>query len=249
MVSKELIQISQIKGWLLFLSKRCLWVYFIVVFILAYYAGKPDPVNTVVNRLNYLRLSEIYISESLSKDQKMSKREYCSAIKYYKELVEFIGPKDYLFANMGFCWYRIGDYNKALEMYDQAIRLNPAIYTYYADKGMIYLALGKPQEAISWLEQSLSKIALSTQHYDRYLQSLPEPYRQYAMINLNILTVRLKNDLLFLKQKLLDLHMASVNEKMNDIAVSPEKMPLHLDTFLGRISTDIAVLEKVYDGP
>ena len=242
-----MIKVSQIKRGLLFLSKRCFWFYFVMAAILIFYVQQPAPFSVKVCRLNYLRQSENTISKLISKKQQISRREYFYAIKYYKELIEFIGSRDYIFGNMGFCWYYIGHYDKALKMYDEAIRLNPKIYTYYADKAMIYCTLGQYQAAMPLLQQSLVRALQSVEYYKSYFEIFPDPWKTYAKENSNILVGEINRDLLFLSQTLAVLELIKDGEKLSNAKFNPEDMSLHLDIFLGSISTDIAVLRKFHD--
>jgi len=250
----------KIKQALSFIFSRCLWFYLLAAFILFYYAQKKTPINVSVSTLYGLKAAESGMATALHEKQPIPKEECYRAIRYYKKLEAFIGPRSYIFGNMGFCYYHLKNYDKALEAYDKAIALSPFIYTYYADKAAIYLDLGKYPEAVFWLRQSLGRVEESILHYQNFFQYLMTTNGISLEKEAGELYQEVQKDLLILNETLLRLSffMQQKDSARNSrqtalnnagssgkVTFKNEGLLLHFDTFLARLFTDFEVLDKV----
>ncbi len=57
--------------------------------------------------------------------------------------------------NRGLAYHRLGDHARAIEDFDQAIRLDPGLAIPYNDRGAAYRKLGDPARAIKDYDQAL----------------------------------------------------------------------------------------------
>jgi adenylate cyclase len=63
------------------------------------------------------------------------------------------------YANLGFRYSELGQYEKTIELGDKAIRLSPydpAVFYWYWLKGIAYLALQQDDQAIEWARWSIA---------------------------------------------------------------------------------------------
>jgi tetratricopeptide (TPR) repeat protein len=60
------------------------------------------------------------------------------------------------FASRGFAYANLGEYQKAIEDYDQAITLNPNNAISFGNRGLAYTNLGEYQKAINNYDQAIA---------------------------------------------------------------------------------------------
>ncbi|BCU70200.1 tetratricopeptide repeat protein [Stygiolobus caldivivus] len=97
---------------------------------------------------------------SLSKDMRLHKLrgdilfkmgKYEEAIGEYQSDLQ---NDENLYA-LGFTYYTIGDYGKALEFLDKALEINPENPYYYETKSQVLLSMGKTKEAFEEIKKAL----------------------------------------------------------------------------------------------
>ncbi len=116
-------------------------------------------------------------------------------MKKYKEAFQEIKNIDfnkiknderpYVFNKVGFIYYKINEYNKALEFYFKALEYNPKIPYIYNNIGAIYYALKKYKEAKKYYLKALSimsnyaKVLVNLAVVDFYLKNYNESYNWF----------------------------------------------------------------------
>lgn len=240
------------------LSQRWIVIY-AVTGIVFFFLFREEPIAPRVSGLSYERRSEYAITEKLSCDQKPSSYELTWGIEYYKDLIDLLGPLASVYANMGYCYYYLGQFPQALEMYDKAIALNAGLYWYHWDKGMIYADLKEYDKAASFLQKALETMPATIRFYVDL--SGREEFRQLVG------EARVAQDLSFLLDRAVEDRIAALQKleevlriaERKDLVAAPEvpalekedkkDIRLHFDaTCFNSFFTTLKVLEKMNPG-
>ncbi len=84
--------------------------------------------------------------------KKMEEYEY-----YYEKVSQLIAsPLSEVYGMMGYCYYEMGNPQKALINYKKAVDLNPYYFTYYYNPGVIYFQKGRYKEAVEFLSKAIT---------------------------------------------------------------------------------------------
>lgn len=236
-----------------FLFKRCFWLYLAIGIIITKYALDPTPIPLTINYLNGMKIAESQIISALKHNERIDSRDCYDAIQYYKSLMDFIGPSDYMFANMGFCYYHLGQIDTALAMYRQAGTLNPLFYIYDFDQAIIYLIQGQYETAAFYFTQSEKKMDDTIALYDYIGKEIPSEYRSYFNDHLPQQINTMSKDLSVIRDYLGTFAQLKNQKNYGNVATDPDKGPkdslsalLHFEIFIGCISTEMKVLLKAY---
>lgn len=120
------------------------------------------------------------------------------AIEEYKRVIALAikdEPKILSFYNMGNAYADLGDYEKAIEAYRQAIKLNPNLSKPHNNLGLVYAALNRLPEAIAEFELSVKlRPDYAEAHYNLGVAYLQLGRKQAADEQKKTL-VKLKSDL------------------------------------------------------
>lgn len=98
----------------------------------------------------------------LSKDS----ATYQEAINYFTKALE-LDPKDYgSYVNLGYTYFRVGNYESSLENTLKAHALNPQDTTIYANIGDAYFKLNRLDTAVTWYEKIMGSEAATVGNYE-----------------------------------------------------------------------------------
>ena len=98
--------------------------------------------------------------------------DYMEAIKYYEELLDIMVDyetfnlnfsgypfdevnKSTVWNNLGMAYAKLGNFNKALECFENAISLNPNFHKVWYNKGLVLAILDRYKEAIKCYDKAL----------------------------------------------------------------------------------------------
>lgn len=145
-------------------------VLYLAVFAVVWFSLDHD--KAFIKRVNSLKgpaethLADFeYHKETLRADQ-LSLAEY-----YFKSLASQISEQSLFWGANGFCNFYLKNYRKAIAAYEKAIAVDPMIYTYSWDLGMIYYRLGRYHEAAQYLTQSLNCLSVTVNYYDQLMET------------------------------------------------------------------------------
>lgn len=114
-----------------------------------------------MNAPNSARVNYNYAT-ALSKDS----ATYNEAIRYFTKALE-LDPKDYgSYVNLGYTYYRVGDYQLSLDNTLKAHTLNPKDTTIYANIGDACFKLNRFDTAITWYEKLMASGHATAGNYE-----------------------------------------------------------------------------------
>jgi len=135
-----------------------------------------------LNRLNHLKQVEHSVKSFEQGLVPFNAEEFRWAARYYRELLKFFPPSDLVYGNLGFCYYYLGDYDRAIRAYQQAIALEPHLYLYYLDMGLILFQAGEVKSATSFFDTSLSQLPSTVAFYETLAEKLPAKNKNMATL-------------------------------------------------------------------
>ncbi len=173
-----LSRLSVVKGIIskgyLFISKRYLWLYCLMGFIFFQIAVK-QPFLVELARIGNAQRYESCLAQGMQATHNLRSIDFRRGINYYRDILAVIPDQDYAYNNMGYCYFHLNNFSKALKSYNRAIRINPNIYTYYWNKGMVFFYLKQYENAIRSFKDSLRVMPLTVKYYKDFIIKINVP--------------------------------------------------------------------------
>ncbi|HPB67817.1 MAG TPA: tetratricopeptide repeat protein [Candidatus Omnitrophota bacterium] len=118
-----------------------------------------DADTAYLSRVNYLKSRiDYYLLSFENGKAPFDRQNFIQSARYYELLAGRSNLADIFYAHMGFCRYYLGDLDRAFKAYETALSLQPHIYTYSWDLGMISYTFGDHSRAVQYLQRSLQEI-------------------------------------------------------------------------------------------
>ncbi|MDD3374507.1 MAG: tetratricopeptide repeat protein [Candidatus Omnitrophica bacterium] len=136
-----------------------------------------------IYHLGQTRKSMLIIEYKLESNQELCSYELKSGIEYFLQLLDMVGPIGSTYGNLGFCYYYLGDQEKAIKMYDKAIELDSERYTYWMDLGIISFNSKLYDKAISCFEKAFELIPGVPFYYLTMAEDFSLPEWQSYILN------------------------------------------------------------------
>ena len=95
-------------------------------------------------------------------DIALSEQDLNRFLSYFQSMIHREDTRIDAYAMMGFCYYHLGQKDKALAAYQEAVNLRPDFLWFQYDLGVIYLEQNQYQQA----EQAFQKAFLTRQQYN-----------------------------------------------------------------------------------
>ncbi|HOD11798.1 MAG TPA: tetratricopeptide repeat protein [Candidatus Omnitrophota bacterium] len=146
-------------------------VMYLLVLMIFFVFFREEPVVAKLSSIAYKKRLEAEIVHKINENQDFTAYELRWCIQYYQELIDTLGPFDHAYANQGFCYYYLGDLDRAIAMYDKAITINPNQYSYYWDQGMIYSQKKEFEKAIFLLQKAIDVLPKTVGMYAGFLRN------------------------------------------------------------------------------
>ncbi len=169
---------------------RCLFLYGLIFLVLLFSVNLN---TTKINHLNYLR-DESYFNDFLSGQEIFKKEKLLDTIRYYDYLVHLGAKSSCGYANLGFCYFYLGDYSQALQYYNEAIKLNPFLYSLPFDRAVIAVKLLDFKKAQNDFEISFAKLSATDAYYARLTQEISVLHEKKMSQDMSFLLLRLRQD-------------------------------------------------------
>jgi len=74
---------------------------------------------------------------------------------YYQKVIEYIPQTTAAYGMLGFCYYHLGEVNKAIELYQKAIELKPDFFTFHYNLAVIYYERNEFKKSAALLKKAL----------------------------------------------------------------------------------------------
>src|SRR3989338_8882900 len=119
-------------------------------------------------RLEALFLKPEFLAGCIDDMKSCGRSEIKNAVRFYQNTIKS-RPQLSAEANadIGLCYYLLGDFKKAIRYYAQAMSLNPNVYSYHFDAGVASLAINDLDGAVGHFNDSLKLIpATELQFYN-----------------------------------------------------------------------------------
>ena len=137
-----------------------------------------------LSHLDYLRGNTRYLRQLNDGRVAYNKMRIRLGIKYYETVKDKYPKCSFVYANLGFCHFFLGNYKQSIKILYKAIELNPSIYSFYMDLGTIYYRRGDPDMAYAYFEQALSHMVTTKEYFSGIAQILNQ--KGYPQLSLAI---------------------------------------------------------------
>ncbi|HBR15298.1 MAG TPA: hypothetical protein DD723_07130 [Candidatus Omnitrophica bacterium] len=107
-------------------------------------------------------LSFEYLTKTAEAHESFDKKKLKEFFLYFKTVTHYRPDMADAVGMLGFCYYHLGDSQKAMEAYQKAIDLNPSFFWFHYNLGVIYFQKGRYEEAIKVLRRALKTDPLKT---------------------------------------------------------------------------------------
>lgn len=169
-----------------------------LVFILSHFFfnfGKMERKYNVAT-LNRVRPDFHYLVDISNEGKvEVDQKKMRAYLRYFEQVEKLYPGRSDTYAMMGFCYFYLKDQSKALAYYQKAIQLNPDIFLFYFNQGLVEYSAGHEDQARHSLEQS---IVFSPQATVNYLFSS----KVYQQIFLEVKILSLEDLLRSFKRKI-----------------------------------------------
>jgi len=88
---------------------------------------------------------------------------------YYHSLLSFVPSPALVYGNLGFCDFHLGEMGKAVDHYQKAVQLEPRLYSFYYDLGVISQMAQNPDGAAALFTRSLELLPQKPQDFLKLL--------------------------------------------------------------------------------
>jgi len=141
---------------------HCGWLYILIGLGLFFLI---DHHQVYLNRMNVLKDVEYKLKEALDHNESLNRDDLRWGLRYYQGLQRYARNNSIYYANLGFCYFYLGEYKQAIRFYQQAIALEQRFYMYHYDLGVIYFHLRKLDQARDTFLMALNYINDSVNYF------------------------------------------------------------------------------------
>jgi len=157
---------------LAFLLKWRMWMLYLVLGAVGFAAVDRD--TAVLNYINNLKGVEVDLEKFAQRKEEFKTSALREGVRYYKELLRISPFSAYAHANLGFCYFYLGDYQKAMKAYLRAVEIQPNLYSFHCDLGMICLEKKEFKQAVGFFGDCLTLIPRAERSYLNLVKTLNE---------------------------------------------------------------------------
>ena len=158
----------------IFISRRNIAFYFLLGIASYFLIGKVHFLNKI-NIYHLERPREDMFKADIESvvGKNLAVHNLKSGIVYFKAIMNLTEPLASTYGNLGFCYYYLNDYSKAIVVYGEAIKRDPLRYIYWWDQGMIYFKLKDYKKAIFYIKKAVELIPDTSRYYIDTAKSFP----------------------------------------------------------------------------
>ncbi|VAX35579.1 hypothetical protein MNBD_UNCLBAC01-669 [hydrothermal vent metagenome] len=97
-----------------------------------------------------------YLVETVQQKKEFDPRKLKTFLYYYQKVIEYMPNRADAIGLTGFCFYHLGETEKAMASYKKAIVSYPQFFWYYYNLGMIHLEQKQYAQAVEFFKKGLS---------------------------------------------------------------------------------------------
>jgi len=124
-----------------------IYIVFCIVFFMAV-----DKQKLYFSTMNHSMPTFQYLAEFSNDKNLFDKKELIKYVKYFEKVAKYIPDYANAFNFLGYCYYYLGETDKAVQSYNKAIELDPSIIWFYYNLGLIHYREGRYSQASECLK-------------------------------------------------------------------------------------------------
>ena len=141
-----------------FLSR--VFVFYIIIFLvsLRFIDYADIKMKFSIETLNrYKPSSHKYLFDISENSQEIDRRALGQFLRYYQKVAELIPTRSDAYAMQAFCYFYLKDYDKSISNFRKAITIDPEVFTYSYNLGMVYYKTGNYQKALRMFKEAIKR--------------------------------------------------------------------------------------------
>ncbi len=147
---------------LLSFSKKCLVLY-LSVGLLCFLLVDSDKAN--LNRLNFLKGQVASYMLELEHSPEKPDIEKIQLALYYNKKVHKRFPDSLVHGRIGTCYFYLNEQDQAIKAYQEAIALEPQLYSFYWDLGVVFFEIKDYERSVEYLGKAFRQIPIAMMYF------------------------------------------------------------------------------------
>lgn len=147
-----------------------------------------------LDHLNFFKGIENRLAQLREQRSRPDVFDLQEGLHFYREVGRVFPDNALVRANLGYCYYYLGDYFKALKEYQNAIRLEPDLYVLYMDAGEISSVLGDSLQASAYFTKARSLLPVIRDYYVALLEGFKQQGYKRGFLLVSRLVAEAEND-------------------------------------------------------
>ncbi|VAX37652.1 hypothetical protein MNBD_UNCLBAC01-1652 [hydrothermal vent metagenome] len=131
-----------------FIGRRTIVLYIVAFLLAGFLFDFSNAKNTV-----QLKILNRFRPESVM--DLVNKEKLQDYVFYYQKVAEYIPNRADAYGLLGYCYYHLGQKQKAISAYEHAIKINPQFFWFHYNLSMIYFKDGEYQQAYEILKKTI----------------------------------------------------------------------------------------------
>ncbi len=166
-----------------FLISRVLVLYVLIIGISLYVFNVQNILDSQrTEQLNEIMPSFGYLNAYEEKQGAFDKEKADAYIRYYEKVNEFLPNQADVYSALGFCYYYAGKKDKAIAFFKKAIEVNPHVFWFDYNLGVIYYKQAQYAKSAQYLKSAIEKkpeLALAFAGYSRVYRRIAHRVANY----------------------------------------------------------------------
>jgi len=129
------------------------FILYVLLFIL--FLSIFDQQRAMLKTMDYLSDTPRYVTNFAVGREKFDRVLFVSAIRYYKIFSKVFPISDIAKTALGYCYYQMGEDDKTIEYYHQALKKNPNLFAIHYNLGKIYYQQKNYDRATKHFQQAI----------------------------------------------------------------------------------------------
>lgn len=181
---------------LISVTAKCVFtrVFILYIFVGSAIYGLVDYNKLVVGYVNFLMQSEVDVKDFSLGKTPLNSNALKMAVRYYQQLLKFVPDDGILRGNLGFCYYYLGNYSRALEEYRRAVEVGSPVEPLQWDVALILFQMGKVKDSAQIWERYLNNSNVVRNYFASLKVQLRLIKKEGAFVFVDRMEERFKSD-------------------------------------------------------